>query len=123
MSHRSPFKSADGEDEFLAAYGAAMTLWPIPYEELDIGSQFGKTHVIVSGPPNAPPVVLLHGYMATSAMWAPNIADLAAQHRVYAIDVMGQPSKSVPEDPVRSAADFVVWLTETLDALRLDRVS
>jgi len=70
----------------------------------------------------APPLVLLHGYMATSAMWAPNVADFSHDYRVYALDVMGQPSKSVPAEPVRSAEDYAAWLAETLDALHLDRV-
>ena len=39
------------------------------------------------------------------------------------IDVMGQPSKSIPDEPIRNAADYVAWLTATLDALHLDRVS
>ena len=59
------------------------------------------THVIVSGPKDAPPLVLLHGYMATSAMWSPNIGDFSKDYRVYAIDVMGQPSKSIPAEPIR----------------------
>jgi pimeloyl-ACP methyl ester carboxylesterase len=80
------------------------------------------THIIVSGPKDAPPLVLLHGYMATSAMWAPNIADLSKDYRVYAVDVMGQPSKSIPTEPVRNAEDYAVWLAETLDALHLDRI-
>jgi len=41
-------------------------------------------------------VVLRHGYWATSTMWAPNIADFSKDYRVYAVDVMGQPSKSIP---------------------------
>ena len=69
------------------------------------------------------PLVLLHGYMATSTMWSPNIADFSKDYRVYAIDVMGQPSKSIPDEPIRDAADYVAWLTATLDALHLDRVS
>ena len=56
-------------------------------------------------------------------MWSPNIAALSNSHRVYAVDVMGQPSKSVPGKPICNAADFISWVTETLDALRLDRVS
>ena len=56
-------------------------------------------------------------------MWSPNIADFSKDYRVYAIDVMGQPSKSIPDEPIRNAADYVAWLTATLDALHLDRVS
>ena len=92
----SAFKSLEGKAAYLAAYDAAMRLWPVPYDEKDIVTRFGTTHVIVSGPKDAPPLVLLHGYMATSAMWSSNIADFSKRHRVYAVDVMGQPGKSVP---------------------------
>jgi len=122
MSHRSGFKTPEGEAEFLAAYDAELALWPVPHEELDVRSRFGTTHVVVCGPETAPPLVLLHGYMATLTMWSPNIARFSKDHRVYAIDVMGQPGKSRPGEPIRSVADFVAWLTATLDALHLDRV-
>ena len=118
----SAFKAPRGEAAFLAAYDAAMKLWPVPYEEIDLQSRFGTTHVVVTGPKTAPPVVLLHGYMATLTMWAPNIAAFSKHHRVYAVDVMGQPSKSVPTEPIRSTEDFVAWLTATLDQLHLERV-
>ena len=123
MSHPSPFKTPEGEAKFLAAYDAALKLWPVPYEELDIPTRFGMTHVVAAGPTNAPALVLLHGYMATSVMWAPNIADVSRDYRVYAIDVMGQPSKSLPDNPIRNATDYVAWLTATLDGLDLSRVS
>jgi pimeloyl-ACP methyl ester carboxylesterase len=118
----SAFKTPEGEAAFLAAYDAAMKLWPVPYEEMDIPTQFGMTHVVVSGPKDAPPLVLLHGYWATSTMWAPNIADFSQDYRVYAVDVMGQPSKSIPAEAIRDAADYAAWLTATLDALHLDSV-
>jgi pimeloyl-ACP methyl ester carboxylesterase len=122
MSRPSAFKTPEGEAAFQAAYEAAMKLWPVPYEEVDVPTQFGMTHVLVSGPKDAPPLVLLHGYWATSTMWAPNIADVSKDYRVYAVDVMGQPSKSIPAAPIRDAADYAAWLTATLDALHLDRV-
>jgi pimeloyl-ACP methyl ester carboxylesterase len=123
MSHVSAFKTPKGEAAYLAAYDAAMKLWPVPYQEIEIPSRFGTSHVTVSGPKDASPLVLLHGYMATSTMWAPNIADLSRDYRVYAIDLMGQPSKSIPNEPIGNAADYVAWLTATLDALHLDRIS
>jgi pimeloyl-ACP methyl ester carboxylesterase len=123
MSHPSAFKTPEGEAAYRAAYDAAMTLWPVPYEEMDIPSQFGMTHVVASGPNDAPPLVLLHGYMATLTMWSPNVADFSKDYRVYAIDVMGQPSESIPKEPIRNAADYAAWLTETLDGLHLNSVS
>jgi pimeloyl-ACP methyl ester carboxylesterase len=119
----SAFKTPEGEAAYLAAYDAAMKLWPVPYEEVDIPSRFGMTHVVACGPKDAPPLVLLHGYMATSTMWSPNVADFSKDYRVYAIDVMGQPGKSLPKEPVRNAADYAAWLTASLDGLHVDRIS
>jgi pimeloyl-ACP methyl ester carboxylesterase len=119
----SAFKTPHGEAAYLSAYEAAMKLWPVPHQQIDIPSRFGITHVVASGREDAPPLVLLHGYWATLTMWTLNIADFSKDYRVYAVDIMGQPSRSFPDEPVRNAADYVEWLTATLDALHLDRVS
>lgn len=121
--HASLFKTPEGEARFLAAYDAELRRWPVPYEEMDVPTRFGTTHVVVCGSATAPPLVLLHGYMATSTMWWPNIVAFSKDHRVYAVDVMGQPGRSRPAEPIRNAADCVAWVTATLDALHLDRVS
>lgn len=121
MPHPTAFKTPAGEKAFMAAYDAAMKRWPVPYDEFEIPSHFGSTYVIASGPKEAPPLVLLHGYMATSLMWAPNVADFSRRFRVYAIDVMGQPGKTIPRDPIRSAADYVAWLNTTVYGLGIHR--
>ena len=82
MSHPSTFRTPEGEAAYLAAYDAAMKLWPVPYEEMDIPGRFGMTHVVVSGPQDAPPLVLLHGYMATLMMWSLNIVDFSKNYRL-----------------------------------------
>ena len=64
------------------------------------------THVVVSGPRDAPPLVILHGYWATLTMWTLNIADFSTDYRVYAIDVDGSrltfftriPASTTPAD-------------------------
>ena len=118
----SAFRTPEGAVKFLVAYDSALKYWPVPYEEIDVQTRFGTTHLLVSGPKDAPPLVLLHGYMATAIMYAPNVAAFCRDHRVYAIDTMGQPGKSVPGEPIRKADDYNTWLTETLDRLHLDRV-
>ena len=125
MTHTSAFKTPEGKAAYLAAYDTAMKLWPVPYEEIEIPTRFGMTHVLASGPKDAPSLVLLHGMSMTSMMWSPNIADFSKEYRVYAIDVMGQPGKSIPDpdEPIRDAEDYVTWLRSTLDGLNLDRIS
>ena len=53
MSHPSPFKTPEREVRFRRAYDAALKLWAVPYEELDIPTRFGLTHVVAAGPKNA----------------------------------------------------------------------
>jgi len=123
LPERRAFKTQEGEAAYLTAYAAAMKFWPVPYDEREVVSRFGKTHVVISGPKCAPPLVLLHGYWATLTMWSLNVEDLSRNHRVYAIDVMGQPGRNTPSEPIRNVADYVEWLTATLDCLCLDQVS
>ena len=125
MTKPSAFKTTEVEAAYLAAYDAVMKLWPVPYEEIEIPSRFGMTHIVAGGPKDAPPLVLLHGMLATLTMWSPNIADFSKDYRLYAIDVMGQPGKSIPDpdEPIRDAADYVTWLNATLDGLNLNRIS
>jgi pimeloyl-ACP methyl ester carboxylesterase len=122
MTQTSAFKTSEGEAAYLAAYDATLKLWPVPYEEIEVSSRFGITHVVTSGPVDGPPLVLLHGTMTTLMMWLPNIADFSKTYRLYAIDIMGHPSKSIPNEPIRNAADFTEWLGVTLNGLNLDRI-
>ena len=57
MFQASAFKTSEGEARFLAAYDNEMKSWPVPYEQVDLRSRFGTTHVVVCGPKTAPPTV------------------------------------------------------------------
>ena len=116
----SPFKSPEGEAEFMAAYEATLKLWPVPYEPMDIPGRYGRTHLVASGSEDAPTLVLLHMFFTSLTQWAANIADLSRDYRVYAIDVIGQPTKSIPSQPLKSRQDCVTWLSELLDALNIE---
>lgn len=116
----SPFKTPKGEAEFMAAYEASLRLWPVPYEPMDISGRYGLTHLVATGPKDAPTLVLLHMFFTSLTQWAANIADLSRDYRVYAVDVIGQPSKSIPSQPLQSREDCVAWLSELLDSLKIE---
>jgi pimeloyl-ACP methyl ester carboxylesterase len=116
----SPFKSPEGEAEYMAAYEATLKLWPEPYEPMDISGRYGRTHLVASGPKDAPTLVLLHMAWSSLTQWAANIADFSRDYRVYAIDVMSQPSKSFPNLPLKSRQDCAAWLSGILDALEIE---
>jgi pimeloyl-ACP methyl ester carboxylesterase len=115
------FKSADGEARFLAAYDAAMELWPIAYEARSVGTEFGSTHVIVSGPDDAPPLVMLHCALMTSAIWSPLVGELSRPYRTYAVDVIGDVGRTVPTNPPRTEEEMANWLAQVLDGLSIER--
>jgi pimeloyl-ACP methyl ester carboxylesterase len=117
MATLSPFRSARHEARFISAYDATMRSLAVPFDEQDLVTTFGTTHIFVSGPPSAPPLVLLHGAAATSAMWNPIIPALSRDYRCYCIDTITDANKSVATHPVRGVADYVDWLQQVFVGL------
>ncbi len=68
------------------------------------------------------PVVLLHGVGLQSAAWQPQIAALAPDHHVLALDLPGHGMSAGLGRGAR-LPDFVDWLRRALDALQLGPVN
>jgi pimeloyl-ACP methyl ester carboxylesterase len=119
----SMYKSSEGKVKCLAVYDAALARWPVPYEQVDVPTRFGGTHVIVSGPPagDAPPLVLLHGNWATATMWSSAIAELSRDFRTYAIDQIDDVGRSTPTSIPASRSDYAAWLLDVFDQLGLQQ--
>jgi pimeloyl-ACP methyl ester carboxylesterase len=101
----------------MSAYQAVMEAWPVGYDELIVSTDFGETHVIASGPEDAPPVVLLHALFATAASWYRNVEALSRSYRIYCVDVIGEANKSRPIRPITSLDDYLSWFTGLIDGL------
>jgi pimeloyl-ACP methyl ester carboxylesterase len=117
------FKTEAGEARYLAAYASALADWPVPYDELDIETRLGATHVITSGPLGAPPLMLLPSFAATGLSWRPNIAALSQSRRCYAVDVIGQPGRSLARRRIDGPDDYAPWLAELMDGLGVGRAA
>lgn len=106
--------------DYYKAYDETLKLWNVSYEELYLPTTNGIAHVIVSGPQNSEPVVLLHGMNASSTMWYPNIESLSKNHRVFAIDFILEPGKSYLHNDIESVEKVIDWYNEVLSVLELD---
>jgi pimeloyl-ACP methyl ester carboxylesterase len=115
------FVSAEAQAAYLRLYDATVTGIPGRRESVDLGTTYGQVRVYRYGVDDGVPVVLLHGRAGTTVMWEQNIPGLAAQHPVYAIDVLGEPGRSVQTVPIRSSEEQAVWLNETLAGLGLEK--
>lgn len=78
---------------------------------LEVNAMGVRTAYLEAGPPDAPPVILLHGLGATNASMLPTLADLARDHRVLAPDSPGFGASAAPSGPY-SPAWFAAWLEE-----------
>jgi pimeloyl-ACP methyl ester carboxylesterase len=106
------FKTKKEKTQYINSYNKALQLWQVPYKEENITTRFGNAHVIISGPKDAKPLILLHGMDASSTMWFPNSAALSKNHRVYAIDFLMEAGKSVLQGNSLNSDEIVNWYTE-----------
>lgn len=105
---------------YFDAYDKTMEQWGVDYEDLYVTTSKGIAHVIVSGPKNAVPVVLLHGMSASSTMWYPNAKALAKDYRIFAIDLIIEPGKSYKTADLNGLDEVRAWYEEVFWALKLD---
>jgi pimeloyl-ACP methyl ester carboxylesterase len=115
-----PFRSAKAKETFQAAYDEFSKKWPVTSECRVVDTSFGQTFVRVSGPTNAPPLVLLHGFGATSLSWQPNVEDWSAHYRIYAVDNIYDYGLSVYARPIKTRYEMLTWLDELFNALGLE---
>src|SRR5262249_11236166 len=118
MQTASLFKTPEGAASYLAAYNNTLALWPVPHEALDVQTSFGTTHINTAGPPELPPLILLHGFGVCSTQWFPNVAPLSQHFQAYAPDVLSQMGLSVAKRHLKTRQDCANWLVEVLDALK-----
>lgn len=94
----SIYKSPEVEARLMEMYDARLAEWPVPYESVLVDTAYGKVHVIISGPEDAPPVLLLHASGVAGWSWLYNVEELSQHYRTYAIDTLGDAGKSVLND-------------------------
>jgi pimeloyl-ACP methyl ester carboxylesterase len=83
-----------------------------------------RIHYEASGPPDgATPLLLTHGFSASSAMWQPNIAALAAARPVITWDLRGHGSSDAPDGLAQYSPEACVAdMAALLDACGIGRV-
>lgn len=118
------YRTEKAQKDILSTYDHLLDKWGIEITQVDIITRYGSTHVNVFGEANAPPILLFHGVGDDSAlMWVYNATALAPHFRLYAVDTLGGPGKSVPNKSYNKEFDDAVWIDEILDGLGVEHVN
>ena len=106
-------------DAHLAWLGATT-----PYESITVNTRFGFTHVLITGPKDAPSLVLLPSPSTGMAVdWKRSLASFSKEYRVYAFDLIGGIGKSAPTRLAYDTLDYAIWLLDVIYALNLGPAS
>ncbi len=115
------YKSAAGYRAIMNWYDEAVSTIDCEVESQFVKTRFGWTHMLVAGPADAEPLVLIPGVAGCAPLWRRQFPAFARHFRVYAVDIVGQPGRSDPNPPSFLNDDYVDWLCDLLDGLRIDK--
>ncbi|RJE91459.1 alpha/beta hydrolase [Paenibacillus sp. 1011MAR3C5] len=118
------FKSEQARRKVLASYDELIAMWGVETASHHIPSKWGSTHCLIAGDKANPPLVLLHGVGDNSAvMWALNMKELSKRYFCIAVDTLGGPGKSMPNERyTKESFRQTEWLSEVIDFFELDQV-
>jgi hypothetical protein len=54
------FVSEENRAKLMTLYDEGLQCWPVPFETFFVDTRYGRTHVIASGDPASPQLVLIH---------------------------------------------------------------
>lgn len=80
-----------------------------------------RIHLLVDGPEQAPPLILLHGFPSSSLLWRHIIPKLAEHFRVYAPDLPGHGQSDKPVHPAYDLDFYVGFMLGIYEALGLEQ--
>jgi pimeloyl-ACP methyl ester carboxylesterase len=117
------YRSESGRQVVEGQYRRVLERWPGACEQRMVSTRQGDTFVVVSGNPSAESLVLLHGSGTNSASWMRDAPTWAQHHRVYAIDVIGEPGLSAPSRPPLASSAYAEWLDDVWAGLGIEQAS
>ena len=105
----------------MSLYEEKLNSLQIDYKEIDVKSSFGNTRVIKTGNENGNPVVIFHGINAGAPLTLEAVKDLRKDYLLYAIDTIGQATKSDENRIDINDNSYALWATEVLNNLNIDK--
>jgi pimeloyl-ACP methyl ester carboxylesterase len=115
------YKSETGYRAIMRWYDGLVGEMAFEHDSLFVDTKYGRTHMIAAGDPDAPPMFLIPGVAGSAPLWRRQLEDLSRHHRVYALDMLGQPGRSEGRPLSYLNDDFVHWLVSIMDELNIEK--
>ena len=118
----SIFRKFGGEEHFYKAYDKMLEYWPA-VESIYVETIYSRTHLLVLGPEDAQPLILLHGMVLSSTVWYKNVEELSKNYRVYCVDIPADFGKSSIKKPLKTKDDYIEFFNQLIMQLHLEEFS
>lgn len=116
------FRTIESQNKYFDTYDRSLELLSAPIITKYVKTSFGTSHVVCSGDEKKMPLVLLHAASCGSPIWYQNIPFWSKDYCIYAIDLIGESSKSILTKKLKTSLDNAKWLNETICGLNLDKI-
>lgn len=116
---KSLYKNQKAKTNIMSLYEEKLNSLQIDFNEIDIKSSYGNTRVIKTGNENGKPIVLFHGINAGAPLTLEAVKDLRKDYLLYAIDTVGQATKSDENRIDINDSSYALWASEVLNNLNI----
>ncbi len=117
----SIYRSCQGQAEILQLYDSLLEQLNLIVEEQMIETRFGLTNVLVTGPKDAPPLIIFQGGNTVNPITLSWFLPLIKHYRVFAPDTIGHPGKSSEKRISPKDDSFGKWVIDLLDYLKIQK--
>lgn len=116
---KSLYKNQKAKTDIMSLYQEKLDSLQIDFKEVDVKSSYGNTRVIKTGNENGKPIVLFHGINAGAPLTLEAVKDLRKDYLLYAIDTVGQATKSDENRIDINDNSYALWASEVLNNLNI----
>ena len=121
MKKHTIYKSEKGKELIKSHYDFYVGSMNLDFEHKYVDTRLGKTHILLTGPKEGKPLIILQGGNCINPMTLSWFSPLLKEYRVYAPDTIGHPGYS--EEVRLSTKDegMAFWLLDLMENLQIKK--
>jgi pimeloyl-ACP methyl ester carboxylesterase len=120
MGKETIYKSEEGKRFITQHYERYIKSFTFHVERIYVETSYGKTHLLVSGPPEGKPIFIFQGGNCINPMTLSWFSPLIDKYRIYAPDTIGHPGYSAENRISAKDNSFAQWIEELMNYFAID---